>query len=67
MPKLPVLKSKEIVKILKKAGFHELRQIGSHLHLYHSDFKLRVTVPIHNKELKRKTLVSILRQANIKL
>ena len=67
MPKLPVFKPKEIVKILKKAGFQELRQIGSHLHLYHPDFKLRVTVPMHNKELKRKTLASILRGANLKL
>ncbi|PIS17904.1 hypothetical protein COT54_02155 [Candidatus Collierbacteria bacterium CG09_land_8_20_14_0_10_46_12] len=67
MPKLPVLKPKEIVKILKKSGFQELRQIGSHLHLYQSELKLRVTVPMHNKELKRKTLASILRQANIKL
>jgi predicted RNA binding protein YcfA (HicA-like mRNA interferase family) len=67
MPKLPVLKPKEIVKILKRNGFQELRQIGSHLHLYHPDSKLRVTVPMHNKELKRKTLASIIRQANIKL
>lgn len=67
MPKLPVLKSKEIVKILKKNGFQELRQIGNHLHLYQPELKLRVTVPMHNKELKRKTLASILRQANIKL
>jgi len=71
MSKLPVLKPKEIVKMLKKNGFQELRQIDSHLHLhlhlYHSEYKLRVTVPMHNKELKRKTLASILRQANIKL
>lgn len=67
MPKLPVYKPKDLVKLLKKQGFTELRQIGSHLHLYHSVYKLRVTIPMHNKELKRKTLASILRQANIKL
>jgi len=67
MPKLPVLKPKELVKILKKNGFEEVRQVGSHLHLLNPDSRLRTTVPMHNKELKRKTLTSIIRQANIKL
>ena len=67
MSKLPSLKPRDVVKILKKNGFVELRQIGSHLHLYNYEHKLRVTVPMHNKDLKRKTLVSILRQGNIKL
>lgn len=65
MPKLPSYKPREIVKILKKQGFIELRQIGSHLHVFHPIHKLRVTVPMHNKDLKRKTLASILRQAHI--
>jgi predicted RNA binding protein YcfA (HicA-like mRNA interferase family) len=29
------------------------------------DEKLRVTLPFHNKDLKRKTLISILKQANL--
>ncbi len=65
MPKLPSCKPREIVKILKKQGFLELRQIGSHLHLYHPAHKLRVTIPMHNRDLKRKTLASILRQAHL--
>lgn len=67
MSRLPNLKPKEVVKILRKNGFTKLRQIGSHLHLFHPQHKLRVTVPMHNKDLKRKTLASILRQAKIKL
>lgn len=67
MPKLPVIKPKEAVKLLKQHGFRELRQVGSHLHLYHPLHKLRATIPMHNKDLKKKTLISILRQANIKL
>lgn len=67
MGTLPSLNSKKVVRLLKKHGFIELRQVGSHLHLYHAQQKLRVTVPMHNKDLKRKTLVSILRQAKIKL
>lgn len=67
MSKLPSLKPKKVIKILKKSGFVEIRQIGSHLHLYQPKKKLRVTVPVHNKDLKRKTLASILDQAKIKL
>ncbi len=67
MPKLPNLKPKKLEKLLRKDGFVTLRQVGSHLHLYHSAKKIRVTIPIHNKDLKRKTLASILNQAKIKL
>jgi len=67
MPKLPSFKPKEIEKLLRRNGFVTLRQAGSHLHLYNQNLKLRVTVPMHNKDLKRKTLVSILHQAKIKL
>ena len=67
MPRLPSFKPREIVKILKRNGFVELRQIGNHLHLFHSQRKIRVTVPMHNKDLKRKTLASIVRQAKIKI
>jgi len=66
MGKLPNLKPREILKILKKDGFVEKRQIGSHLHLYHPIKKILVTIPIHNKDLKKKTLSSIFRQARIK-
>lgn len=67
MPKLPSFKPREIEKLLRKNGFVTLRQVGSHLHLYNEELKLRVTIPMHNKDLKRKTLISILRQAKIKL
>lgn len=66
MSSIPSLKLREIVALLKKEGFVELRQVGSHLHLYHPIRKLRATVPMHHKDLKRKTFLSILRQANIR-
>lgn len=65
MSKLPSLRPRDVVKILKRYGFVELRQIGSHLHLYHPAKKLRATVPMHNKDIKKKTLASIFRQADI--
>lgn len=66
MSTVPSLKPRNVVALLKKQGFIELRQVGSHLHLYHPVRKLRATVPMHHKDLKRKTLLSILRQANIR-
>ena len=63
MSKIPVLKPKEILRILKRAGFEEIRSKGSHVHLKKEE-KL-VTVPMHNRDLKIKTLKSILSQANI--
>ena len=65
MSSIPSLKPREAVKILKDHGFIELRQVGSHLHLYHPEKRLRATVPMHTKDLKRKTLLSIFRQAHI--
>jgi len=65
MPKLPVLKPKEIIVILKKHGFLEKRQKGSHVLFVNQKINKWTTVPVHNKPLKKGTLKSILRQANI--
>ncbi len=67
MSSVPSLKPRDVIKILKLHGFIELRQVGSHLHIYHPVRKLRATIPMHNKDLKKKTLLSIFRQANIRL
>ena len=37
MPKLPVLKPREVVAILRKLGFECVRQRGSHMQFRHSD------------------------------
>lgn len=65
MPKLPVTKPKELIKALKKAGFTTDHVSGSHYIMYNQDKTLRVSVPFHNKSLKRKTLTSILKDAQI--
>ena len=46
MGKYPVLKPKEVVAILAKLGFIEVRQRGSHKQLRHSDGRC-TTVPFH--------------------
>ncbi len=63
MPKYPVIRPRKIIQVLKKLGFVEMRRKGSHAQFKKGN--LLVTVPIHNKDLKRETLKSILRQAQI--
>jgi len=66
MPKLPTLKSKVLVRILKSVGFFEHRQKStSHLVMKHSDGR-RTIVPIHsNKDIPKGTLLAILRDIQI--
>jgi len=57
---------KEILKFLKSKGFYISRQSGSHMILHNNpDNTKRVTLPIHNKDLKPGTLSAILKQAGI--
>lgn len=63
MPKLPVIKPKELIKILKKIGFEEERSKGSHIQYYKG--KVRVTVSVHNKDIRKGTLLNILRQSSL--
>lgn len=65
MPKNPILKPKELITLLEKSGFRRRRQKGSHLLLVHEKTHQRVTVPIHNKDLKKGTLSAILRQSRL--
>jgi predicted RNA binding protein YcfA (HicA-like mRNA interferase family) len=46
MGKVPVLKPREVVSILEKLGFLEIRQRGSHKQYRHSDNRC-TTVPFH--------------------
>ena len=46
MGKLPVLKPQEIVRLLERLGFIEVRQRGSHKQFRHSDGR-GTTVPFH--------------------
>lgn len=65
MPRLPIVKHKELIKALKRLGFEEHRQSGSHLIMKHSN-GLRTTVPIHGgKDVPKGTLKAILRDTEI--
>ena len=65
MPKLPVLKPRDVVKKLKKLGFIEHHQAGSHLTMKHPETKQRAVIPMYLKDVKKGTLSAILREAGI--
>jgi predicted RNA binding protein YcfA (HicA-like mRNA interferase family) len=66
MPLLPKIDGREVLKILVKAGFYIHHQSGSHVRLFHRTRpELRVTIPVHGKDLPERTLRSILKQADI--
>ncbi|MFS8159163.1 MAG: type II toxin-antitoxin system HicA family toxin [Candidatus Roizmanbacteria bacterium] len=63
---MPAINSKKLLQFLKKKGFYIHHQVGSHIVLKHeSDEVKRVTLPMHNTDLKLGTLNSILKQAGL--
>lgn len=64
--RLPALRPREVLHALEKAGFLVHHTTGSHRipkHPHHPE--RRITVPFHNRDLKRGTLHSIIRQAGL--
>lgn len=59
--------SREVLKLLKADGWVEITQKGSHLQLKHPRKPGRVTVPHPKRDLAIGTLISIERQAGLKL
>lgn len=64
MSKLPVLKAKRLIKVLKKLDFEQKRQSGSHIFFSHPDGRTTV-VPRHDrKDISRGLLSEILKDIN---
>ena len=63
---LPMLGAAAIIRTLVRAGFIVIRQKGSHVFLRHiRDSSRFATVPRHPRDVSRKDLASILRQAKL--
>lgn len=60
MSKLPLIKARELVKILNRLGFFKFHQVGSHAQFKNSDGR-KITVPTHQgKDIGKKTLKGII-------
>ena len=66
MPKLPSVSGEHLVRALKRAGFIELRQRGSHVSLEKraGEKLFRTVVPMH-PSLSKGTLSDILKQCGL--
>lgn len=58
--------AKEMVKLLKKNGFLEIGQNGSHIKLKNPETERTVIVPYHSRDLKKGMEQAILKQAGLK-
>ena len=65
MPRLPSLKARELIKVLHKLEFYEIRQKGSHRFFYRDKDNRATSVPIHTKDIGRGLLRKILNEINI--
>jgi predicted RNA binding protein YcfA (HicA-like mRNA interferase family) len=66
MDSLPVIKPRETINALLRGGFYLHHQTGSHARLIHkTKLELRVTVPIHSKDIPKGTLRRIIKQAGL--
>lgn len=60
MPKLPIIKVRELIRILGELGFFEYHRVGSHAQFKHLDGR-RITIPVHfGKDLKKGILRGII-------
>ena len=65
MSRLPTVKPRQVVRALKRAGFEEHHQRGSHLYLRHPETRRMTTVPMHPGDLPHGTLRAILSQTGV--
>ena len=61
------MKSREVIKQLKAAGWQEVRQKGSHKHFRHPGRPGTVTVPHPDSDMAVKTIRSIEQQSGVRL
>jgi predicted RNA binding protein YcfA (HicA-like mRNA interferase family) len=63
MTRLPQITARDLVRFLKRQGFVEDRQSGSHLTLWHETRRVTVTIPVHSGDLGRGLVMRILKDA----
>jgi mRNA interferase HicA len=59
--------SKDVLRFLKKKGFQETRQSGSHLILKNPETGYRTVLPIHSGDLPKGLFLKILQDAGFNM
>ncbi len=65
MSRLPACTPTDVIRALQRAGFFLDHSTGSHRYYRHPNRSGVVTLPFHRRELKRGTLLAILKQAGL--
>ena len=60
------MKSADFIKLIKKEGWLLVRTRGSHHHIKHPTKKGIVTVPHPKKDIPKRTVAMIIKQAGLK-
>lgn len=64
--KLPILKARDIIRVLQHDGWYEVEARGGHRAFEHPYKRGKVTVPIHGgKDVPRWVLERVLKQAGL--
>ena len=65
--KLPTIKPSQLINILEKKNCILKRQTGSHRIFYCPEKQRIITIPIHNRDIKKGLLHSIIRELDISI
>ncbi len=68
MPKLPLIRDRQLIRALKKLGFYEHPERGSsHLVFKHPDGRVRTVSRHPGKDMPRGTLRAVLRDIDVSI
>ena len=62
---LPMLRPRQLVAALERAGFEVRSQTGSHVIMYKTGIRHPVSVPQHPRDLPKGTIRAIIRQSGL--
>jgi len=65
--KLPIVKPKQLIRVLEKKGCIFKRQTGGHRIFYYPGKQRIITIPIHPRDLKRGLVRSIIRELDLSI
>jgi predicted RNA binding protein YcfA (HicA-like mRNA interferase family) len=65
MPRLPTVKSRQVIRALERADFEVDHQTGSHVVLWRVGDGRRVVVPRHSRDLGRGLTLRIIKSAGL--
>lgn len=65
MPRFPAFAPKQVIRKLKRLGFVEKRQKGSHKIFRHVTTNARAVVPFHQQTVPKGTMMRLLDEAGI--